>query len=140
MREVNANYHLWERPAGSSDTFTFLDSFPTDPFDDPFNTIGLQISTKKPRDGISSSCLDPSTKDCTRDLDDVTSKYKEEEPSNPGQATDPTKRLTKGQSWSRRHLSDENEDSFVDFTFIVPGGKLLASQSDEIVNLYGDYR
>jgi len=139
ISEVNANFHLWERPAGSSDTYTFLDSFPTDPFDDHFNTIGLQISTKKPRDGISSKCLDPSTKDCSRDLDDVTSKYKEGEPSNPGKATDPSKRLTKGQSWTRRHLSQENEDNFVDFTFIVPEGKLLASQSDEIINLYGDY-
>ena len=60
--------------------------FPTDPFGDAFATVGLQISTKK-KGEISPSCLkgkdDDEVRDCSRDLDDITSKYKDREPSGP---------------------------------------------------------
>ena len=64
--------------------------FSTDPFGDNFATVGLQISTKK-KGEISPSCLkgsdDDEARDCSRDLDDITSKYKDREPSGPGKPT-----------------------------------------------------
>ena len=64
--------------------------FHTDPFGDPFNTVGLQISTKK-KGPISDRCRrglsDEEPRDCSKELDDVTSSYKRKEPSAPGEPT-----------------------------------------------------
>ena len=77
---------LWTRTSAGG-SWSLHDQFTTDPFGDEFNTIGLQISTKK-RGAISASCLlgdDDPDKDCSSDLDDVTLYYKDAEPSSAGQ-------------------------------------------------------
>ena len=75
---MNADVRLWTRTSAGG-SWSLHDQFTTDPFGDEFNTIGLQISTKK-RGAISASCLlgdDDPDKDCSSDLDDVTLYYKD---------------------------------------------------------------
>ena len=75
--------------------------FQSDPWGDPYNTVGLQISTKK-KGAISDTCLcgtdlqtaeacpdGEASKDCSSDLDDVTRYYKDAEQSGPGAPTLP---------------------------------------------------
>lgn len=61
--------------------------YETDPFGDEFNTIGLQISTKK-KGSISDTCRQEV--DCSAELDDVTRSYKADEASGPGTPTNPS--------------------------------------------------
>ena len=98
--ETNANILIHVRSANSSAATSSYKLYPegcgescgfmTDPFGDPFATVGLQISTKKKGD-ISLACLkvatDTEPRDCSKDLDDITSKYKAKEPSGPGEPT-----------------------------------------------------
>ena len=102
ISEVNANILMYTKPAGGDGTASFSlypencgttteeCGFPTDPFGDEFGSIGLQISTKK-KGPVSASCLltadSDAPKDCSADLDDVTNKYKQSEPSGPGAPT-----------------------------------------------------
>ncbi|GMH59657.1 hypothetical protein TL16_g02874 [Triparma laevis f. inornata] len=59
----------------------------SDAWGDKYNTIGLQISTKK-KGAISDECKRDTDKDCSAELDDVTKYYKKKENSGPGLPTD----------------------------------------------------
>ena len=58
MLQVNANVNLWYKEFGAQEgaPFKLMSVYADDPFGDPFNTVGLQISTKKPGQ-ISYECL-----------------------------------------------------------------------------------
>eukprot|EP00946_MAST-07B_sp_MAST-7B-sp1_P005337 g5337.t1 len=102
ISEVNSNILMWTRNSGATggkDAWKLYPEgcgsitecgFPTDPFGDPFGTIGLQISTKK-RGRISDECRRSlkaeKPRDCSKELDDITSSYKKSEPSGPGAPT-----------------------------------------------------
>ncbi len=82
----NNNFELYPKGCGT----TYECGYKKDPFGDEFGTVGLQISTKK-KGEISAKCLksvnDDEPRDCTGDLDDITSKYKYKEASGPGKPT-----------------------------------------------------
>ena len=80
ISEVNSNIHIWLKDATKTSGWKYQGDYETDPWADPYNTVGLQISTKK-RGAISKQCLcgetdKPTTecpqgaasKDCSKDL------------------------------------------------------------------------
>jgi hypothetical protein len=92
ISEVNANVNLWIRTPENQTWRRYGPSsgYTTDPFGDEYNTIGLQISTKK-KGEISDTCRRTDDQhDCSAELDDVTKYYKSTEPSGPGTPTDPS--------------------------------------------------
>lgn len=101
ISEVNSDINLWLSDATAKGGWRLHGRFQADPWADPYNTVGLQISTKKKGD-ISATCLCGSaaqsseacpdgeeSKDCSADLDDVTRYYKDAEKSGPGDPTLP---------------------------------------------------
>jgi hypothetical protein len=116
--ETNANILIHTRGADSIAAASSYKPYPedcgencgflTDPFGDEFATVGLQISTKKKGD-ISEACAKTinhdTPRDCTSDLDDITSKYKGKEPSGPGS---PTVQRRLSQSQIRTNISRYN--------------------------------
>jgi len=102
ISEVNSNVHMWLQttdPATDYDTGLGYRlhgnvAFMSDAWGDKYNTIGLQISTKK-KGGISDLCANDKSEDhdCSKELDDVTKYYKDKEDSGPGLATLEEKRL-----------------------------------------------
>jgi hypothetical protein len=101
ISEVNSNVHMWlktkegetEYDAGLGYRLHNDQAFMSDAWGDKYNTIGLQISTKK-KGAISAECLlENEDQDCSKELDDVTKYYKAKEDSGPGLATLEEKRL-----------------------------------------------
>eukprot|EP00619_Florenciella_sp_RCC1007_P003965 CAMPEP_0205920300 /NCGR_PEP_ID=MMETSP1325-20131115/10981_1 /ASSEMBLY_ACC=CAM_ASM_000708 /TAXON_ID=236786 /ORGANISM="Florenciella sp., Strain RCC1007" /LENGTH=1353 /DNA_ID=CAMNT_0053287977 /DNA_START=80 /DNA_END=4141 /DNA_ORIENTATION=- len=89
ISEVNSDVKLWVVDESSANGFKWHEKtrFSTDPWGDEYNTIGLQISTKK-KGSISDACRKTDAdKDCSADLDDITKQYKYDEPSGPGDPT-----------------------------------------------------
>ena len=83
--------------------------FYSDPWGDKYNTIGLQISTKK-KGGISDNCRKEEEKDCSAELDDITKYYKKKEDSGPGAPTMPGKSIkgTDGATADSYYIPDTN--------------------------------
>jgi hypothetical protein len=126
ISEVNSNILMWTRAAGASEGTKWAlypencgtaaeCGFLTEPFGDPFGTVGLQISTKK-RGAISAACRRglgaEEPRDCSKELDDITSSYKRSEPSGPGAPTvvpggsgGGRRMLRAEKTTDRRHLS-----------------------------------
>ena len=86
ISEVNADIQMWVKDENASTGWSLTPKgcneteagcgFASDPFNDAFATIGLQLSTKK-KGAISAECARTESssdepRDCTKDLDDVT--------------------------------------------------------------------
>eukprot|EP00854_Cymbomonas_tetramitiformis_P021658 gene21658-26048_t len=127
ISEVNSNVNVWTQEGAGWDLFG---TFQSDPFGDVYNTIGLQISTKK-KGAISADCLqEEPLKDCSADLDDLTSRYKEDEDSGPGDATVVSSRR-------RRANEDDGSDTTeVDANFTVG---MWPRRDGPIVNVEGHW-
>ena len=163
VSEVNANYNFWwKKSTDSKDTkFKLLGSFTTDPWNDEFGTIGQQISTKKPGDTISENCLDELISDCSTDLLDITSSYKDTEASDPSTPTNTTNYYLTGQERYRRRrrrlgtineyiingsnssldqLDFEGFEYNIDYTpkSWYVSTMIVADDADEIIDLYND--
>ena len=107
ISEVNSNILMYTKSNDGDDTSFELYpkdcgtkeqcGFAQDPFGDVYNTVGLQISTKK-KGTVSDACKrsmdSESPRDCTAELDDLTKKYKKSEPSSPGIPTIHERRRT----------------------------------------------
>jgi hypothetical protein len=120
ISEVNSNQHLWlkakegeeEYDAGMGYRLHLNKGFESDAWGDQYNTVGLQISTKK-KGGISEECLrEDELQDCSKELDDVTKYYKDKEDSGPGFPTLPGNRLkgdivAEGDAFYKPDLSSE---------------------------------
>jgi len=101
LSEVNSNVHMWIKTDDATKEYSpglgyelyGNVGYMSDAWGDKYNTIGLQISTKK-KGGISAECLkEDETKDCSKELDDVTKYYKKKEDSGPDLPTLPANRL-----------------------------------------------
>jgi len=96
ISEVNSNVHMWLKTEDTTKEYSpglgyqlYGDrGFFSDPWGDKYNTIGLQISTKK-KGAISEACKKEEEKDCSNELDDITKYYKKKEDSGPGTPTLP---------------------------------------------------
>ena len=130
ISEVNSNVHLWVQESSEVNMYKAglgyrlhnEIGFESDAWGDQYNTIGLQISTKK-KGGISNECkATDDTKDCSKELDDVTKYYKQKENSGPGLSTLVDHRL-------KYDLPDGSEDYYVpDVT--AEGHRLLRKKEE----------
>ena len=91
LSEVNSNVNMWLKTDKEEEMYHpglgfklyGNTGFMSDPWGDVYNTVGLQISTKK-KGEISADCLKEEEKDCSKELDDITKYYKSKEDSGPG--------------------------------------------------------
>eukprot|EP00519_Triparma_laevis_P003883 CAMPEP_0182499912 /NCGR_PEP_ID=MMETSP1321-20130603/8017_1 /TAXON_ID=91990 /ORGANISM="Bolidomonas sp., Strain RCC1657" /LENGTH=1576 /DNA_ID=CAMNT_0024704163 /DNA_START=169 /DNA_END=4896 /DNA_ORIENTATION=- len=94
LSEVNSDVHMWVKTDDAAKEYSTglgymlygETGWESDAWGDKYNTIGLQISTKK-KGGISAECSREDNKDCSKELDDVTKYYKKKEDSGPGLPT-----------------------------------------------------
>ena len=146
ISEVNSNVHVWLKDDKEPTGWKLYagKGFLQDPWEDQYNTIGFLVATKK-RGEISAECLaTDDTKDCSKDLDDVTKYYKKSEPSGPGETTlpackpgDDASKACSGPRFEtdgrrvRRARSLDEEERHVNFS---PGFGVSPSLSGAIIN------